>query len=445
MYLAHFELSQKPFELMPETGCFFGGENRKEILAGLVNAVVEANGVSVVFGEHGSGKTLLCKMLQETLPVKIQPIYLLNSSTSREEMLCAIAAALGLTVDKNRLGLIIRDIQNCLQQNGQNEKRIVVLVDEAHAMPLETLDGLCQLYKLQEGASKRMQIVLFAQPEFNARLNRPELSKIKELILHPFNLPPLSAQTLESYLMFRLNRANYHREALFSYSALKLLSQAAKGLLHRINTLADKSLMAAFIENVHHIEVRHVAAAMRDNGIALPRALPDKKWLMAGGGIAVALLLVTSSWWNLDATTSERTETPAELTPPPDAPIAVPQTQATSENNAIATQAPTPILAKPHQNLYEQRLATSNTLFAGNKPAASIQLFYSKGEASAKLDDFLRNAEKIGQLNQIYLLHSNDGIRVLFGNYPSADAARDALKNLPASYQENFAASIYSF
>lgn len=474
MYLEHFGLDEPPFRITPVTVFFFSGANRGEILDALIYSLSEAEGIVKVSGEVGSGKTMLCRMLLERLPEHVETIYLANPSLSREEMLYAIADALGLSIDGKRVGIVMHSIQNKLEEKAREGKRVVVLVDEAHAMPLDTLEELRLLYNLQVGNDKLLQIILFGQPELNAKLDQPNMRQLKDRIVHHFHMQPLSRNALESYLMFRMRAAGYRGPDIFSPNAIKLIADASNGLMRRINILADKSLLSAFVEDTHNIEVRHVQAAMRDSELKPARSLPGKKLLMVS---AAGMLFLTglAAWWLLDrppARTSAQ-PSPAIAAQPDNAPV-----PATSEKTNPATSS----LASPPQpaadnlppaampasiasvspatgkaGLYEQRLAagkqlleqTASTSSGQKKVVASIQLFFNEEIKRERIKGFLRRAEGLGKLSEIYLLPAKfggkDGLRVLYGAYPSIHAARDAINELPPRYQETFTASVYAF
>jgi len=474
MYLEHFGLDEPPFRITPVTVFFFSGANRGEILDALIYSLSEAEGIVKVSGEVGSGKTMLCRMLLERLPKHVETIYLANPSLSREEMLYAIADALGLSIDGKRVGIVMHSIQNKLEEKAREGKRVVVLVDEAHAMPLDTLEELRLLYNLQVGNDKLLQIILFGQPELNAKLDQPNMRQLKDRIVHHFHMQPLSRNALESYLMFRMRAAGYRGPDIFSPNAIKLIADASNGLMRRINILADKSLLSAFVEDTHNIGVRHVQAAMRDSELKPARSLAGKKLLM---GSAAGMLLLTglAAWWLLDRPPA-RTSTqpsPAIVPQPDNAPV-----PATGEKTNPATSS----LASPPQpaadnlppaatpasiasvspatgkaGLYEQRLAagkqlleqTASTSSGQEKTVASIQLFFNEEIKRERIENFLKRAEGLGKLSEIYLLPAKfggkDGLRVLYGAYPSIHAARDAINELPPRYQETFTASVYAF
>jgi MSHA biogenesis protein MshM len=495
MYLEHFGLTEPPFRITPVTVFFFSGANRGEILDALIYSISEVEGIIKVSGEVGSGKTMLCRMLLEKLPIHIETIYLANPSLSREEMLYAIADGLGLNIEGERVGIIMQNIQNKLEEKAREGKRIVVLVDEAHAMPPDTLEELRLLYNLQVGNAKLLQIVLFGQPELNAKLDQPNMRQLKDRIVHHFDMQPLSRNILESYLMFRMRAAGYHGPNVFSPGAIKLIAGASNGLMRRVNILADKSLLAAFVEDTHNIETRHVQAAMRDSELNSTRKLPDKKILL-GSAVAALLMIGLTAWWMLNkpqtpprqtqaypsnqdnSSTLVKPATPAAPSPEakpavaqPDNGLApVPAAMAKQETTSpapqpVSNQAPpagnsamvtapsvpatgnNPVVSKT--SLYEQRLAAGKQLLEQKNAVASIQLFYNEEINPERTEGFLKRADKLGVLQQIYLLPakfgSKDGLRILYGAYPSVDAAHNAVKDLPARYQQAFATSTYIF
>jgi MSHA biogenesis protein MshM len=482
MYLEHFGLTEPPFRITPVTVFFFSGANRGEILDALIYSISEVEGIIKVSGEVGSGKTMLCRMLLEKLPKHIESIYLANPSLSREEMLYAIADGLGLSIEGQRVGIIMQNIQNKLEEKAREGKRIVVLVDEAHAMPPDTLEELRLLYNLQVGNAKLLQIVLFGQPELNAKLEQPNMRQLKDRIAHHFHMQPLSRGILENYLMFRMRAAGYHGPNIFSPSAIKLIAAASNGLMRRVNILADKSLLAAFVEDTHNIEARHVQAAMRDSELKTTPAVSGKKIWWASA-VAVSLICALVAVWVLNKSTpimQQNAGTPSSLvtpsvTPPiasQVAPLAIappsiavlPNSAQTSAPEAsplppappmAAVILPPPIPAKINEpankksTLFEQRLAAGKILIEEKKAIASIQLFYNEEVNPTRIEGFLKRANALGKLSEIYLLPAKfggkNGLRVLYGAYPSIEAAHRAVKELPARYQEAFATSTFIF
>ncbi|MDH2918260.1 MAG: AAA family ATPase [Sideroxydans sp.] len=463
MYLEHFGLNEQPFKITPVTEFFFDGANRKDILDALIYSISEVEGIIKVSGEVGSGKTMLCRMLLEKLPKHIEPIYLANPSLSREEMLYAVADALGLNIEHERVGVILQNIQNVLEKKAREGKRVVVLVDEAHAMPLDTLEELRLIYNLQVGSFKLIQIVLFGQPELNAKLDQPNMRQLKDRIVHHFNMHPLSRDILENYLMFRMRKAGYHGPNIFSAKAVKLIADASAGLMRRANVLADKSLLAAFVADTHNIEVCHVQAALRDSELEVKASFSKPQIGLMAGAVAATLTALAVALWPspLPVATVAHISPTASSAVALSAPLA--NTLSASDVPAIAavsapvassavvsadSLAAASAVAPPSRSLVAQRLSAGEQLLGAHHGEFSLQLFYNATLIEANLEGFLQRAAQLGCLEQIYLLpvtlNNKQGVRVLYGAYPSSASANLARAELPERYKKAFSSSIYA-
>ena len=265
MYLEHFGLSEPPFRITPHTDFFFDGANRGATLDALIYAITHDEGIVKVSGEVGSGKTMLCRVLMERLPENVTIIYLANPSLSRDDILYAIADELRLNVpDSARSSVVMRALHDHLIKSFGEGRQVVVLIDEAHAMPVETLEEIRLLSNLETNRNKLLQLVLFGQPELNDILARPDMRQLKERITHNFGLAPLLRDDIAHYIDFRMRAAGYRGPSVFSPAAMKMIAQSSLGLTRRINILADKALLAAFSSGSHEIGPREIQAAIRD-------------------------------------------------------------------------------------------------------------------------------------------------------------------------------------
>ncbi len=463
MYLEHFGLNEPPFKITPVTDFFFPGANRAEILDALLYAINESEGVIKVTGEVGSGKTMLCRMLLERFPDKVEAVYLANPSLSREEMLYAIADGLKLNLDGQRVNIILQTLQNHLELKTSQGKRVVILVDEAHAMPLETMEELRLLYNLQVGNHKLLHIVLFGQPELNDKLNQPNMRQLKDRIIHHFSMLPLSQNIIESYLLFRMRTAGYRGPTPFSVAAAALIGKASQGLMRRVNILADKSLLSAFVENTHNVEVRHVQAAIRDSELTPQSQTWWKPKITTGAALVIvsAMTIGAGITWligNMYASNTNPAEVKTTVAPVSHsavtstvaevAPSAPPAALQITNPASLAPQPAQSIAEIPKELLLEQRLAATRAMIpkihAGN---ASIQLFYTNTIRTARLERFLEQADKLGKLHEIYVIpikiNGSKGLRMLYGVYTNSEEARSSIKKLPKNYLDEYAPAIY--
>jgi MSHA biogenesis protein MshM len=294
MYLDHFGLDSAPFNITSDTDFFYDGATRGATLDALLYAVEQGEGIIKVTGEVGSGKTMLCRMLVESLPDNVETIFLSIPSLKRDEMLQALCIELGLEIDGLAPYRLLAALQAKLIALYGQDCRVVALIDEAHAMPLESLEEIRLLSNLENGDHKLLQIVLFGQPELDDHLRLPHMRQLKERITHNFRLGPLTRADVAPYLNHRLESAGYRGPALFSGPCVNLIAKASEGLTRRVNILADKSLLAAYAENTRVVTPAHVRAAISDSDLRLPpqwgkRIAVGAATLAAAAGIGFGL------------------------------------------------------------------------------------------------------------------------------------------------------------
>lgn len=293
MYYEFFGLTQPPFRITPDTEVFFEGGNRGATLDALLYAIRAGEGIVKVTGEVGSGKTMLCRVLQTRLPDTMDTVYLGNPSVGPQEILHAIAFELQLPVAPTAPRLPVLHALNAflLGRHAQG-RQVVLFVEEAQGMPIETLEEIRLLTNLETSHHKLLQIVLFGQPELDEHLQRPEIRQLRERITHSFRLEPLGTAEVGRYLAFRLQAAGYRGPDLFSPRLVQRLVRATGGITRRINIVADKALLAAFADGTHTLRPRHLRAALADSAFREARRGPSGRVLWAAGALIVLGLLV---------------------------------------------------------------------------------------------------------------------------------------------------------
>jgi type II secretory pathway predicted ATPase ExeA/septal ring-binding cell division protein DamX len=398
MYLNHFGLDEPPFRITPHTDFFFDGANRGATLAALLYAITHDEGIVKVSGEVGSGKTMLCRVLMERLPGHVDTILLSNPSLTREELLYAIADELRIECGNERPQLLLRMLQDHLIKLYSQDRRVVVLIDEAHAMPQETLEQIRLLSNLESSSSKLLQIVLFGQPELDQHLSLPQMRQLKERITHSFRLEPLMRSDVEAYLDFRMRAAGYRGPKLFAPDAVRRIVKASEGLTRRVNILADKSLLAAFADNEHGITAKQVDRAIRDSEF-YRAPLSKAKIGLAAGGVAAGLALGLGLHYLLSpsvpiaaagaAVIGTAPAPPAALALP--APVSVPSSAAVApaETRASAVTTVTGPSASPQQAIAQAPGAaptptTTALASAGAPPANAAPISPSAPAAAAQ-------------------------------------------------------------
>ena len=437
MYYPHFGLKEPPFKITPNTDFFFSGGNRGAVLDALVYAITSGEGIVKVVGEVGSGKTMLCRMLQTILPEKIESIYLANPSVAPEDVLHAIAFELQLKLPKNADRLkVMQTLQAHLLNRHAEGKQVVIFVEEAQGMPLATLEEIRLLSNLETKQDKLLQIVLFGQPELDGNLNQPHIRQLRERITHSFHLGPLQTKDIGEYLIFRLRAAGYFGPPIFTDSAVKKLSSAAQGLVRRVNILAEKSLLAAYADNVHQVTIKHVNAAIQDsefgeNANVLKQLLASKYGLMSIVGlvtIATILVYLGMQYQQQAKVPSNQLESNA---------VATQQSLSASLQAAPQTKA---VFKGAAEQLLEKRLALTKQWLRTNEPnTITLQIMTSAdaNQVEKELDVLGRQLE----IDNVYLYHKKqDGLNLtvfLYGAYKQRADALLAMQALPAQLKNN--------
>jgi MSHA biogenesis protein MshM len=309
MYLRHFGLRELPFSLTPDTSFFFACSNYQEGLNTLLVAARNGEGFIKITGEVGNGKTLLCRKFLATLNqgkqattligtqdeaaeakagLRFVTAYLPNPYLEPRSLLLALADEFRVELDGNvDQHLLLKELTRALLNFAREGKRVLVCLDEAQAMPLESIEVLRLLTNLETEKRKLLQVVLFGQPELNDRLNHHSVRQLRQRISFQYELKGLLHDELERYLRHRMAVAGYSGDTLFSKHAVGKLHRISGGTPRLINIVAHKALMLAFAEGRQQVTAKHIALAAADTPEARRDWLP---WVLFAGVAIVSLL-----------------------------------------------------------------------------------------------------------------------------------------------------------
>jgi len=264
-YLAHFGLSEPPFGLTPDSDFFYASPPHQEALNTLLYALENGEGFIKIVGAVGTGKTLLCRTLLTRLPAHCHAVYLPNPALDPVGILCAVAEELGFKLSgKEPVFRVQKAIRLRLLDLAKRNIHVVMIVDEAQAISLESLESVRLLSNLETEKRKLLTIVLLGQPELDTQLEA--IPQLKTRIGFHDRLRPLKREELAAYLAHRLARAGYRADdtPLFSSSALNLLFDASAGVPRVANVIAHKALMLAYGKGLVHVGRREVGQAAQD-------------------------------------------------------------------------------------------------------------------------------------------------------------------------------------
>ena len=298
MYQQHFGLKEAPFGITPDTSYFFTSAHSQEALNTLLVAARSGEGFIKITGEVGTGKTLLCRKFMATLGEHFVTAYIPNPYLEPRTLMLALADELELKlerdVDQHQL---LKSITHRLVELAAEDKQVILCLDEAQAIPIESLEALRLLTNLETEKRKLLQIVLFGQPELNRHLEVDSIRQLAQRITFHYHMGALSRDDLDFYLAHRLRVAGFTGARLFSRAAVTRLYSASKGIPRLVNIVAHKALMLAYGEGRQQVEKKHVVMAAKDTlgshvapRVRWPWLVAAASMLTAAGSVAWAVL-----------------------------------------------------------------------------------------------------------------------------------------------------------
>ncbi|MGH1371212.1 MAG: ExeA family protein [Cellvibrionaceae bacterium] len=300
MYLKHFGFKEKPFSLTPDTQFFLNEQSHRDALNTILVSLQHSEGFIKVVGEVGTGKTLLCRKLLAMLDSRFLSSYIPNPYLTPAELKSLVAREIGADVDdamsSDQLLVAINRRLLLLAKAG---RQVVLIIDEAQAMPRETIEALRLLTNMETEKRKLLQVVLLGQPELDVLLNRSDLRQLKQRIVFSEYLRPFTTTGAKAYIEHRLAFAGVDQK-LFSAMALWLLAKGSGGIPRLLNVMAHKSLMLAYGLGDCTVRTRHVAKAIMDTeeSSRLGRLLSLRwhlLWPVLGGTSAGVFLMLKSA------------------------------------------------------------------------------------------------------------------------------------------------------
>lgn len=245
MYTKFYGLTKKPFSLIPDPSFLYLSAKHKKALTTLQYGLVSQAGFTVITGEIGSGKTTLVRSLLEKIQAQCEVGLITNTHSAFGDLLTWVLAAFNIESTASNKAERYRDFVKFITEKSNAGKRVVLIVDEAQNMDIQTLEELRLLSNINTGQEIMLQLVLVGQPELVDKLNRPELVQFSQRISIEYHLNALSYEETEQYIDFRLKVAG-STESIFHPSACAALFYYSGGVPRLINNLGDLALVFAF-------------------------------------------------------------------------------------------------------------------------------------------------------------------------------------------------------
>jgi MSHA biogenesis protein MshM len=265
MYQEYFKLREAPFSLTPDSDYFYNYTGHQQALNVLLVALQSGEGLIKITGEVGTGKTLLCRKFLAALAGDFQAAYLPNPLLTPFELYQALAEELNIMTPPGiTMHDLVKRITEQLVALQKDDKKAVLCIDEAQAMPRESLEALRLLSNLETEKQKLLQIVIFGQPELDALLGNDNLRQLRQRITFSYDLPALDRAAVSGYVHHRLTVAGHVGHRLFDDAALDAVYRSSRGIPRLVNILCHKALMVAYGQGQSEVAQTQVKMAISD-------------------------------------------------------------------------------------------------------------------------------------------------------------------------------------
>ena len=265
MYEEFYGLSANPFRLTPDRRFWFGSEGHRKAMSYLKYGLYQGEGFIVVTGDVGTGKsTLVSQLFSELDGDDIVAAQIGTTQVDSEDVVRLICNAFQIDVDATDKADLISAFEEFLVDQNQMGKRVLLVVDEAQNLPIRTLEELRMLSNFNVGGQPLFQSFLLGQPQFLQTIAHRDLTQLQQRIIASYKLQAMSREETESYIHHRLETVGWTGNPTFTEDALDAIYTETKGTPRLINTLANRIMLFASLEEASEIDASMVATVVAD-------------------------------------------------------------------------------------------------------------------------------------------------------------------------------------
>jgi len=276
MYESYFGLTGRPFQLNPDPSFYYGSRGHKRAFAYLEYGLYQSEGFIVITGEIGAGKTTIVRSLLEHLdPAKVVAAQLVSTQLDADDLLRAVAVAFGLQAKTLDKAMLLASLEAFLCQCATENKRALLVVDEAQNLTQRAVEELRMLSNFQLGDRALLQSFLIGQPELRKMMLGPQMQQLRQRVIASYHLGPLDKAETRAYVEHRLRHVGWKDDPAIDADCYDAIHAATGGIPRQINTLCNRLLLAAYLGEQHTLRRGDVEAVAREIGEELgPEPIP---------------------------------------------------------------------------------------------------------------------------------------------------------------------------
>jgi general secretion pathway protein A len=267
MYKGFYGLKENPFNVSPDPRYLFLTEQIEETLSSLMYGVQTRKGIITLTGEVGTGKTTLVNRLLDRLRESAtKTAFLFNSRMNSAQLFDFVLAEFDIHCESNSKSQQLMKLNQWLLERFRKGETAVLILDEAQNLTFPVLEEIRLLTNLETSTEKLLQIVLSGQPEFEEKLNLPQLRQLRQRIMIRCKTGPLTKDQTHDYILERLKIAGAtpSGQPIFSPAAVDTVHLYSLGIPRVVNLLCEHALINAYVEQQRPIEPKIIEDVARE-------------------------------------------------------------------------------------------------------------------------------------------------------------------------------------
>lgn len=244
MYELFYEFNDRPFAASPLVENYFPAESIEQARQTLIRVVERAEGPGLVIGQAGLGKSLLCRLIAEYFSATFDVVLLSSARIgTRKSLLQSILFELKLPYRELEEGELRLGLLDFLQPGNSSPNGMLLVVDEAHTLPLRLLDEIRMITNLVRDGQPRARLVMAGNPQLEERFAHPKLDSFNQRIAARCYLECLSRDDTYRYVKAQIGAVGGDPKSVFSEEAMAAVHQASNGIPRLINQICDHTLV----------------------------------------------------------------------------------------------------------------------------------------------------------------------------------------------------------
>jgi len=265
MYEEFYGLTANPFRLTPDSKFFYGSEGHRKAMSYLKYGLYQGEGFIVITGGVGTGKsTLVGQLFSELDGNDIVAAQIGNTQVDADDCIRLICNAFEIDVETRDKADLISAFEEFLLEQNQMGKRVLLVVDEAQNMPLRALEELRMLSNFNVGGQPLFQSFLLGQPQFLQTVAHKDLAQLQQRIMASYKLASMSSEETEEYIRHRLEMVGWQDYPSFTPDAFDRIYEQTKGVPRLINTLANRIMLFAALEEATKVDIGMIETVIED-------------------------------------------------------------------------------------------------------------------------------------------------------------------------------------